>query len=378
MEYRRKIRVAYIPATVAGHPIALSKAVEQLGFEVRLWQLEQNSYGYGKNQEIFRTNDNFFKREIKRVATLMQILSWADVVHCTFGSSLAGISNFDSGKNENLVTRIKVKTINQYELLFLKLETKLYKLMKKKLIIDYQGDDIRQRSFQIQNYKHSIAHVVGENYYNAKIDNAKIRRLKVYLKAGFKIRALNPDLLNYLPENAKFRPYSSVELKKYIKNKIYSNQISYVFVHAPSNRSVKGTEKIISVLSELQQEGYPVQLRLVEGVKNHEALKIYGDAFMAIDQINAGWYGGFAVECMAQGVPVISYIRESDMHFLPPNMKNQIPIINACACNLKNQILDCIRFSKLDYETLSEKSVKYVNYWHNPDRIAAEVIEDYL
>jgi hypothetical protein len=111
---------------------------------------------------------------------------------------------------------------------------------------------------------------------------------------------------------------------------------------------------------------------------NREALKIYRDAFMAIDQLNAGWYGGFAVECLAQGVPVISYLRDLDLHFLPIEMKDQLPIVNACHCNLKDKILDCINFSPIDYESLSQRSIDFVSYWHDPEKIASQIAKDYL
>ena len=43
----------------------------------------------------------------------------------------------------------------------------------------------------------------------------------------------------------------------------------------------------------------------------------YRDADIVVDQLLAGWYGGFAVEAMALGKPVIAYLRESDLHHVP-------------------------------------------------------------
>ncbi len=98
---------------------------------------------------------------------------------------------------------------------------------------------------------------------------------------------------------------------------------------------------------------------------------------MAIDQINAGWYGGFAVECMSLGIPVISYIRESDLSSIPNLMKIQIPIINACPCTIKEVLKRCAQLTDLEYLEFSERHRNYVQEWHDPDRIALEVVRTY-
>ncbi len=375
---RKIVKVAFLPATVAGHPIALAEQVAELGYAVRLWQLEVNPFGYGANQAIFQPKDRFLMREFKRIKSLVQVVTWADAIHCTFGSTLAPNSNLASSSKRWSLTNFRIRILRIYERSFFIFELKAYQLSKKKVVLDYQGDDIRQRSFQIENYKHSIAHVVNEGYYTLEADSRKIKRLELFKKSQFWIQALNPDLLNYLPKEAEFVPYSNVELNPTKSIKRPPTQLPYVFVHAPSNRAVKGTESIIEVFSELKAEGIPVELKLVEGLKNDEAIRIYGQAFMAIDQLNAGWYGGFAVECMAQGVPVIAYIREEDLIFIPNRMKSELPISNACICNLKNEILRLIEMSSNEYEKLSQKSLDFVHAWHDPQTIASEVIKKYL
>ena len=64
----------------------------------------------------------------------------------------------------------------------------------------------------------------------------------------------------------------------------------------------------------LQREGVPFDLELIENLPNAEATRRYRDADLVVDQLLAGWYGGFAVEAMALGKPVIAYLRESDLH----------------------------------------------------------------
>ena len=59
------------------------------------------------------------------------------------------------------------------------------------------------------------------------------------------------------------------------------------------------------------------ELELVEAKPFWEALQIYGSGDIIVDQLLAGWYGGFAVEAMALGKPVIAYLRAEDLTLIP-------------------------------------------------------------
>ena len=48
-----------------------------------------------------------------------------------------------------------------------------------------------------------------------------------------------------------------------------------------------------------------------------------------MDQLFAGWYGGVAVEAMALGKPVLAYIRDEDLKFVPSKMASDLPIVRA-------------------------------------------------
>ena len=75
-------------------------------------------------------------------------------------------------------------------------------------------------------------------------------------------------------------------------------------VHAPSNREKKGTRCVIEACAEL-----PVELDIVEGVPHDVARERYARADIVVDQLNAGWHGVFALEAMALGKPVVTYLK---------------------------------------------------------------------
>src|SRR5262249_43883457 len=78
-----------------------------------------------------------------------------------------------------------------------------------------------------------------------------------------------------------------------------------VALHAPSSRRRKGTEHVIAACEQL-----PVELEIVEGLHHDEARRRYERADIVVDQLNAGWYGLFAIEARARGKPVRTFLPE--------------------------------------------------------------------
>lgn len=86
-----------------------------------------------------------------------------------------------------------------------------------------------------------------------------------------------------------------------------------VVIHAPNHRHVKGTEFLIEAIERLKQRGFDFELRLIEGVPRHEALQLYADADIIADQFIMGAFGIFALEGMALGKPVLTYLDEEHL-----------------------------------------------------------------
>ncbi len=156
-----------------------------------------------------------------------------------------------------------------------------------------------------------------------------------------KIYTVNPDLMHFLGENAQFIPYSHISLDDWKPVYIPKNDRPLRIGHAPSNRKAKGTDIILSVLDELAAEGHQFELVLVEGLSNDAARLKYEQMDILIDQLHAGWYGGLAVELMALGKPVMVYIREADLKFIPPDMKNDLPVMRTNVSSLKEDCEVC-------------------------------------
>lgn len=376
MNLKRK-NVAFLPYVVAGHPIGLAQAVANRDFNIRFWTLEKTKFKYGDWDSVFDERDKYLTREIKRIIALIQVVFWADVVHCTFGSTLAG--HLDVTKKFALA-KVGTKNWLIYNIwrLFYLTELKIYRITRKKLVMDFQGDDIRQANYQLKNFDYSLAQVVDEDYYEQYSDEHKRWKLQQLIKSGFSFNAITPDLLNYLPPETVYLPESNVEIPKQLEARKIKKTDAFQIVHAPSNRKVKGTQFLIKAVEELQNEGYNVELNMVEGVENSEVLEMYSRAHIAVDQLRIGWYGRFAVECMSVGTPVICYIREEDLKLVSTEMAQELPILNATEKNLTEVIRSSIELNSNQYEKLRKRTFDYVAKWHNAERIAQSIIPMYL
>jgi glycosyltransferase involved in cell wall biosynthesis len=104
---------------------------------------------------------------------------------------------------------------------------------------------------------------------------------------------------------------------------------------------------------------------------------IYKRADLIVDQLLAGWYGGFAVEAMALGKPVVCYIREEDLKFVPARMAEQLPLINARPDSVYSVLKDWLSARKHELSQRGRLSREFVENWHDPELIAHNVSSDY-
>jgi glycosyltransferase involved in cell wall biosynthesis len=118
-------------------------------------------------------------------------------------------------------------------------------------------------------------------------------------------------------------------------------------------------------------------LLLVEGMSNAEARKVYESADVLVDQLFAGWYGGLAVELMALGKPVLVYIRDEDLGFIPPEMKADLPFLQITPVTVEDALCDLLLMPRESLVALGKKSRAFVERWHDPLNIARDIKEDY-
>jgi len=144
-----------------------------------------------------------------------------------------------------------------------------------------------------------------------------------------------------------------------------------VVLHAPSSRSRKGTEHVIAAC-----EGLYVDLDIVEGLRHDEARRHYERADIVVDQLNAGWYGVFALEAMALGKPVLGYLREEAVRETESALDVEVPIVPVTKETLREQIAE-LAASADARRRIGAASRTYVEHVHDADKGADRLIAIY-
>jgi glycosyltransferase involved in cell wall biosynthesis len=142
-------------------------------------------------------------------------------------------------------------------------------------------------------------------------------------------------------------------------------------VHAPSNREKKGTRWVIEACEQLD-----VELDIVEGVPHDVARERYARADIVVDQLNAGWHGIFALESMALGKPVVTYLKPDVDERSAEGYGIRLPVIAATKETLVDVLRPLVEEPALRRE-LGAASRAYVEQVHDIDRVTDRLVDLY-
>lgn len=337
----RPARILHLPWNTAGNPLGLSRGERELGLQSDVAVMAMHSFGYEADIDIGAGAGAQTARTRLRKA---RFLLWAarryDVFHYNFGGTL--FVRLSGGRIQSEVPWLK--------------------RLGKVVLATFQGDDARPPS---------------ENPHGPKDpDYLEMQRVwqgprrRLMLDNADRVFFVNPDLRRWLP-GAEFRPYASVDPRR-VRFRPPPDGDEVVIVHAPSDRGIKGTERVIESIEGLRAEGLPVRLDLVEGVPHDEAMARFARADLAVDQLNLGWYGGFAVELMAMGRPVVCRISEREPADNP--FGEDLPIVRSDAAALPEVLRGLIADRELRLR-IGEQSRRFVEREHDPRRIARANLE---
>ena len=179
----------------------------------------------------------------------------------------------------------------------------------RRVLMTLQGCDVRLSQRSAARNEITMCHL-GLCQSAAACRNGQDRVKQIFLDhvlpLAERVFVLNPELVHDVPR-AEFLPYACVDVEA-IAPAPPRTEGPITLLHAPSNAAKKGTRFVREAVERLQRRH---EIRYVEITRapHAEAMKLYAQADLVIDQLLAGWYGGFAVEAMAMGKPVVCYIR---------------------------------------------------------------------
>jgi glycosyltransferase involved in cell wall biosynthesis len=221
-----------------------------------------------------------------------------------------------------------------------KLQWPLLKATRRKSVLHFLGSDIRGRSPDELGYARGAdARIVGSYDALRWVPDAHV------VPPGLDLRDYTP-----VPPEDRARP---------------------IVLHAPSSRGRKGTEHVVAACESLD-----VELDIVEGLRHDEARRHYERADIVVDQLNAGWYGIFALEAMALAKPVLSYLRPEAVEETERELGVEVPIVRVTKETLRERIAELLGDAERRRQ-IGAASRAYVEQVHDADKGADRLIAIY-
>lgn len=299
-ESLRGVRVLLGLSGSAGQPGTIARALRGVGVEAESLQINASKFGYATDRVMELSTDP--ARDMTRLT--------AEVAE-TFGLV-------------HLHARTFLYTDNKRATFPHALDLLLLRAAGVRIVFHYRGSEIRLHS---RFREVSPFHYVDEDpegLVSSFPESSMLAVRDFTLGVADRVLVPDPELATYVP-GAGVVP-RAIELEKWEPCVPDAGKARPLVVHAPSRRVVKGTASVLAAVEALRAKGLEFDFQLVEGMSNEEAGKCYRRADVIVDQLRIGWYGVLAVEGMALGKPVVSYIRPDLVHELVRESGDEPPL----------------------------------------------------
>jgi glycosyltransferase involved in cell wall biosynthesis len=340
--FRRSYRVIHGPQGSAGQPAILAAAQRKLGVEAGNFIVGANRYGFAADYCFTDGTRTTTRRAIA------EILSKFDIIHLHAITPLFVRGGIDFPMGTDLLA---------------------LRAAGKRILMHFRGSEIRMSSIF---RKKSPYHYVEENpegvitRFPEQAQRDYVRLCSVLCDA---IIVSDPELQTYVP-GVPILP-RAIDLSKWPHAGPLRRSRPLV-VHAPSRQGVKGTRAVLAAVDSLKTEGVDFEFQLVEGLPQEEARKIYQRADIIVDQLRIGWYGVLAMECMALGKAVASYIRDDIQTVVSDEPPLAVANPDTIADVLRRLIIDA------DYrQEIANRGHRFCVNYHDSERVAQQSIALY-
>jgi glycosyltransferase involved in cell wall biosynthesis len=306
------MRVTHCPVNTAGIPWANVEALRGRGVDARL--VVFNRYTLHPEADVdLQRRGGLLHRQLTQWRAFARLAPGTDIFHFYFGLTLVPKS----------------------------LQFPLLRALGKRSVMHFLGSDIRGRPpAELDWSRRAGARVVGSYDAIRWVPDAHV------IPPGIDVHAIEPAP----PAPDRDRP---------------------VVLHAPSSRTRKGTEFVIAACEQLDCE-----LEIVEGLDHREAFERYRRADVIVDQLNAGWYGVFAIEAMALGKPVVTFLHEEAVRRTEQAFGLPVPIVGATKETLR-EVLRPLVGSPDERRRIGAAGRAFVEEVHDLRRVADRLLDLY-
>jgi glycosyltransferase involved in cell wall biosynthesis len=310
----KPLRVTHCPVNLAGVGWTNVRALRRRGIDARL--VVFNTQPFRPDQadwDLQRPRSGFLRQQAVQWKAFSRLLLQTDIFHFYFGLTLVPK----------------------------KLQFPILKATRRKSLFHFLGADIRDRPKE---------------------------QLRYGLKADARIVG-SFAALRFVPFEAEVLP-PGIELDRYEQVPPVERERVRV-VHAPSSLEKKGTQWVVDACEQL-----PVELDVVHGVRNEDALERYRRADIVVDQLLRDWHGIFSIEGMALGKPVVTSLDEDAVRQTEEHFGVKLPIVRATKDDLVEKLRPLVE-SFEERKRLGTAGRAYVERVHDVERMTDRLLDIY-
>lgn len=202
-------------------------------------------------------------------------------------------------------------------------------------------------------------------------DNSGSRQMQEMCSKATAAIALG-DMLTYVP-NARNMHYWPIDLDAVPYAPPLCIDGPLKIAHAPNHTHFKGSHYLEAAIENLRSEGHAIDYVKIQGVANSEVIRLFGEADVIADQFIGGAYGYTALEAMARGKPVLTYVRSPDL----VEAVDECPLISATPDTLE-QVLRWMLENRHALPAIGAQGRAYVERWHSIAAVSSRLAQLYL
>lgn len=192
--------------------------------------------------------------------------------------------------------------------------------------------------------------------------------------AGSPVFVSTPDLLQWLP-SATWCPVVVDPAPWQAAVRARPASARPVVAHAPSQRWLKGTDRIEPILRKLDGEGV-IEYRRIVGVAHASMPAFYAGADIVLDQFALGSYGVAACEALASGRLVMSHVDNFTRAAVRQRTGWEIPVHETTIDTLEGELRRAAAEPEA-FDVLRERGPRFVEAVHDGRR-SASALAPYL
>ncbi len=334
----RPLRILHAPRNTAGQAGDIVAALRRRGHHVELWEEGADPFGRPADRLL-----GYGARDARRIwDAVADAVAGFDVVH------------FHSGRT--LVPRGWGGLPVYWDL-------PVYRSLGLRVYFTFHGSDVRLGRI------HRVVNPWIDHYTVPPPEDDRIEKwVQVMRTYADRLFAVSVNLLDYVPD-AEYLP-RVIDLAAWPELPI-EQRARPVILHAPTSRSTKGSEILLSALDDLAADGVQFEPRLLEGVAHDEVRAAIHDADILLDNVIAGSYGIVSLEAMASARVAVANLSDGLRQRHP-----DAPVVHVDPDTVRDRLRGLIGDVE-ERRRLAALGRPFVARVHDADLIAARLEEVY-